>query len=315
MKTKPIYPNAFIIGVQKAGTTTLDDWLSQHPQIYCYDSLKDVHLFGNPNFSQKDIEKKLLQEPAEYNNEPVILQSAVNYIFYPHMLAEIKKLSPAAKFILIIRNPVDRAVSAYGYFKKMLRENRTMDKALLYEPKDNLSFSRDNSDFTYIEHGLYHRQIKKCLEYFSREQLLVLDYGDLAKQPEILTRKIFSFLGVDASFKPDLSPKNITGEIKNQWLQTGLVKENKLKKFVVKYFVDFWMPRSKRRLLKQKMFEMNTRQKSTNKETKEESADEIQSIKDRLVPYFTEDAKQLDELLGTNFSEKWFATIASNNLF
>ena len=57
---KPVYPNSFIIGVQKAGTTTLDDWLSQHPQIYCYDSLKDVHLFG---LLEKDaIEKKLLQE-------------------------------------------------------------------------------------------------------------------------------------------------------------------------------------------------------------------------------------------------------------
>ena len=77
--TKPVYPNTFIIGVQKAGTTTLDDWLSQHPQIYCYDALKDVHLFGL--LDTADIEKKLLMEPTPYKGQPVVLQSAVNYIF------------------------------------------------------------------------------------------------------------------------------------------------------------------------------------------------------------------------------------------
>src|SRR3954447_16033062 len=126
---KPHYPNAFIIGVQKGGTTTLDDWLSQHPQIYCYDSLKDVHLFGVLN--NDEIEKKLLEEPCEYNIEPVVLQSAVNYIFYPQLLCAIKENCSDAKLIVIIRNPVDRAISAYSYFKKMLREQRPIEEALL----------------------------------------------------------------------------------------------------------------------------------------------------------------------------------------
>jgi hypothetical protein len=308
---KPHYPNAFIIGVQKAGTTTLDDWLSQHPQIYCYDSLKDVHLFGVLN--QDEIEKKLLQEPSEYKGQAVVLQSAVNYIFYPQLLCTIKENCPDAKLIVILRNPVDRAISAYAYFKKMLREQRTIEEALLYQPQNVTAFSKTNNDFTYIEHGLYYRQIKSSLEYFPKEQLLVLDYSDLVKQPESLTKKIFSFLDVDASFKPDLTPKNVTGEIKNQWLQEKLIRQNKLKKFIVKYFVNFWMPRSKRKLLKKKMFEMNTGNKhSKNEEVKKELPENIQHIKEQLTQYFIEDAKQLDELLGTTFSEKWFTTIKSN---
>ena len=308
---KPHYPTAFIIGVQKAGTTTLDDWLSQHPQIYCYDALKDVHLFGV--LSKDEIEKKLLQEPAEYKNEPVVLQSAVNYIFYPQLLCAIKENCPDAKLIVIIRNPVDRAISAYTYFKKMLREQRTIEEALLYQPQNVAAFSKTNNDFTYIEHGLYYRQIKSCLEYFPKKQLLVLDYNDLVKQPESLTKKIFSFLDVDASFKPDLTPKNVTGEIKNQWLQEKLIRQNKLKKFIVKYFVNFWMPRSKRKLLKKKMFEMNTGNKhAKNEEVKKELPENIQHIKEQLTRYFIEDAKQLDELLGTTFCKKWFTTIKSS---
>jgi Sulfotransferase domain len=310
LKKNPVYPNAFIIGVQKAGTTTLDDWLSQHPQIYCYDSLKDVHLFGVLN--KDEIEKKLLQEPAEYKGQPVVLQSAVNYIFYPQLLSAIKENCSEAKLILIIRNPVDRAVSAYSYFKKMLRENRSPEEALLYEPQNNFAFSKSNNDFTYIEHGLYYRQIKECLKYFPKEQLLVLDYAELAKQPAALTKKIFSFLNIDEAFIPDFTPKNVTGEVKNQWLQEKLIKQNKLKKFLVKYFVDFWMPRSKRKLLKKKMFEMNTGNKQVSTKEKNETSEDLQSVKEQLAKYFIDDAKQLDELLGTSFSEKWFAAITSH---
>src|SRR5690348_16548178 len=165
------YPNAFIIGVQKAATTTLDDWLSQHPQIYCFESLKDEHLFGV--LSKDAIEKKLSEEPAEYKCEQIILQAAVNYIFYPQLLHAVKENCPGAKLIVILRNPVDRAISAYYYFKKMLREQRPIEEALLYQPQNDLAFSKINNDFTYIEHGLYYRQIKTCVDYFSKNQLLV----------------------------------------------------------------------------------------------------------------------------------------------
>ena len=122
-----------------------------------------------------------------------------------------------------------------------------------------------NNDFTYIEHGLYYRQIKVCLDYFPKKQLLVLDYDELLKQQENLVKKVFSFWGVDESFKPEFASRNITGEIKNQWLQEKLIKQSKLKKFVVKYFIDFWIPRSKRKTLKKKMFEMNTGKKEQTK--------------------------------------------------
>jgi len=205
--------------------------------------------------------------------------------------------------IVILRHPVNRAISAYTYFKKMMREQRSIEEALLYQPQNDLAFSKMNNDITYIEHGLYYRQIKVCLDYFPKKQLLVLDYDELLTQPENLVKKVFSFLGVDESFKAEFASRNITGEIKNQWLQEKLIKQSKLKKFVVKYFIDFWMPRSKRKTLKKKLFEMNTGKKETN--------ENLQKIKEQLAQYFIEDAKKLDELLGTTFSEKWFATITS----
>src|SRR3954451_6387172 len=237
---QPVFPNTFIIGVQKAGTTTLNDWLSQHPQIYGYDTLKDVHLFVRFK-NLAEINQRLQQEPVPYNGEPVILQSAVNYIFYEQMLRDIAQQQPNAKLIVILRNPVQRAFSAYGYFQKMLREKRAVHQALMYKPKDVIPFSKDNNDFTYIEHGFYYTQIRNCLKYFKKEQLLVLEYEEL-KNPKALLQNIFTFLQVSSSFQPILEAKNVTGVTKSEALQKSIIGQSRLKRFIIKYLVDFWMP-------------------------------------------------------------------------
>jgi hypothetical protein len=306
--SSPVLPNTFIIGVQKAGTTTLDDWLSQHPQIYCYESLKDVILFARFK-SMEEIVRRLKKEPASYKNQPVILQSAVNYIFYPQFLVNIAELNPKAKLILILRNPVDRAISSYGYFKKMLRETRPMEEALIYQPKEVTGFTKDNSDFTYIEHGLYANQIKNCLQYFPGEQLLVLDYNDLSKNTSVLLYKLFSFLNIDTAFQPDPTPKNVTGSVKNQFLQERIIQHGKVRKWVVDNLVDPFFPVGKRKMLKRKLFEMNTEKKKTAQLLPEADEETIDKIKNRLRPYFLKDAKELDALLGTKFSEKWFGSV------
>lgn len=302
--SKAILPNTFLIGVQKAGTTTLDDWLAQHPQIYCYESLKDVLLFARFN-STDEILQRMQKEPAPYKGEPVVLQSAVNYIFYPQYLQQLAQMQPNAKLLLILRNPVDRAVSSYGYFTKMLRETRSMEEALVYTPSDNTDFSRDNSDFTYIEHGLYARQIRNCLQYFSKDQLLVLDYDELAKNPKGLLQQIYTFLGIDA-FEPDLTPKNVTGSVKSQALQDKLVNRSNFRKWVVDKVIDPFFPVGKRKMLKKKLFEMNTGKKQAVVAVKQEDKETVARIKKQLKPYFLEDARELDAMLGTTFYEQWF---------
>jgi hypothetical protein len=303
-----IFPNTFIIGVQKAGTTTLNDWLSQHPEIYGYDTLKDVHLFVRFK-NLAEISQRLQQEPVPYKGEQVILQSAVNYIFYEQMLSDIAQQQPDAKLIVIIRNPVQRAFSAYGYFKKMLRERRTVHEALMYKPKEAVPFSKDNNDFTYIEHGFYYTQIKNCLKYFKKEQLLVLEYEEL-ENPKAILQKIFTFLKVDPSFQPDPEAKNVTGVTKSAVLQKGIIGQSKLKRFIIKYLVDFWMPVTKRKKLKAKLFEMNTAKAAPAKDKVKDTTD-TSNIKQYLEGLYKEDVKQLDALLQTDFYSKWFVPKAN----
>jgi hypothetical protein len=298
------FPNAFLIGVQKAGTTTLNDWLSQHPEIYCYNSLKDIPLFVK--FPQpQQLNKRLLLETPAYAQEPVVLHSAVNYIFYPSLLQQIKEKQPGAKLILIVRNPVARAISSYFYFKKMMRENRDIEEALNYQPKNNFEITRDNNDFTYLEHGFYYEQVRHCLKIFPKEQLLVLDYDDLKNKPLALLKSTFGFLNVDEDFQPNLEAKNVTGELKSKFLQQSIVKKSGLRKWVVNNLVDPWLPVNKRKLIKNRMFEMNTSKQDQPAGT-EISEATLQKLKASLRELYLHDAARLDELLGTGFYSKWF---------
>jgi sulfotransferase family protein len=299
------FPNTFLIGVQKAGTTTLNNWLSQHSDIYCYNSLKDIPLFIKyPDPEQ--LNKRLLLETPAYKQQPVVLHSAVNYIFYPSLIQQIAQKQPDAKLILVLRNPVARAVSSYFYFKKMLREKRSIKTALIYQPKNNFEITPDNNDLTYIEHGFYYQQVKKCLEFFSRQQLLVLDYEDLKRNPETLLKNVFYFLNIDENFKPDFDAKNVTGKLKNKFLQQNLLKKNSSKKWVIDNLIDPWLPVNKRKSLKNKMLELNTDKQTPAFANSELTEGTLQKIQSELTEFYLHDSALLDEFLGTDFYSKWF---------
>ncbi len=299
------FPNTFLIGVQKAGTTSVDNWLSQHPEIYSYQSLKDIHLFGLYKNKDEIIQRLHKEQVSFYSGENIVLQSAVNYIFYPSMLNDIKRDAPESKIIIVLRNPIERAISSYYYFKKMFREKRPIEEALIYKPDNNFPFTKDNNDFTYIEHGFYHQQLSECFRNFDRENIFIIDFERMKKNPAEVIQKTYSFLKIDTGFQPDFSSKNITGEVKNKWFQKQLVKNSGFKKWMMKYLVNSWMPAKKRNLLKRKMFEKNTVVKTGEQKVTPQKEVLPDSIRNFLVEQYKADVTALDQLLGTNYYTEW----------
>lgn len=297
-------PNTYIIGIQKAGTTTFHSWLSQHPEVYGPDEYKDHGFFIREN----DIEKirinldKAFCKPT--SDQSIILHSHVNYIFYEEVLERINAISPDARFIVILRNPVKRAFSSYHYFRKMLREKRSIEKAFDYEPEFPRPFSKDNSDLTYIEHGLYSLQLSNFFKYFRKEQILILDFEDLKKSPELVLNKVYDYLKIDKSFIPSLISENVTGNgTKSEFVQKQLFSSNPVKKIIISVFIDWWLPREKRKLIVNKILDLNTKQNQTTKQkSKIENSEEIQA---QLTSIYKEDVEKLDKLLGTDFKDKW----------
>ena len=122
-----------------------------------------------------------------------------------------------------------------------------------------------------------------------------------------LLKNVFYFLNIDENFKPDLTSKNITGDLKSRFLQQRMLKKNKLRKWVVDHVIDPWFPVNKRKMLKNKFFELNTSAQKQPVTSSVISEEKMQEIKNRLREFYLHDTALLDELLGTSFYKKWFA--------
>ena len=115
-------PTVVIVGVQKAGTTSLTSWLGRHPQIRT--TLFEQHFFEKHNVSSWKsylYQNDFLLSPSELSNNVVTMEKTPNYIFFSNAARNMKALMPDAKLVLILRNPTKRAYSAWQHHCRQLR--------------------------------------------------------------------------------------------------------------------------------------------------------------------------------------------------
>jgi len=290
-----IYPNTFLIGVQKAATSSLYSWLAQHPEVCAPMSVKDRGFFTQDEFYNKGLNYLSSYYENEFTNEKIILQGSVHYIYFEKALSRINQFDPNSKFILILRNPVERALSSYKYARKFFYETHNIEKAFELEPERLKSNNYQTlSELTYKSHGMYYKQIQVFLKYFKRDQLKIIFYEDITQSPELTVSDIFKFLNIDASFEPQFNVLNITGNIKSKTLQKILFKDNRIKKWVVDNIIKKLISKETKAKIRWKLIEINTKKssKSVSKEI-EYSEDFINSLQD----YFIEDINNLEKLL------------------
>lgn len=198
-------PNFMCLGAAKSGTTTLYDILGQHPDIYT-SSFKEPHFFDIPeNFSNglhwyektyfKKADKKII---ADFTPSYFFDENAPKRIF--------ESLGGNMKFLVIIRNPVDRAYSHYLHSKRDHHETEDFEKSLKLEVS-RLKYYEDQSDYlsylrhSYVHQGLYSQMLERYLLYFSLDNFLFISFEDEFLQKRDLTiKKILQFLEIDNSF-------------------------------------------------------------------------------------------------------------------
>lgn len=242
--SKENLPNALIIGVQKGGTSSLFNWLAQHPDVYGPPAAKDFPFFSDDDFFSRGLDFYSSFFPNA-NGSNIVLAGDVHLIYYTDTAKRLKSFNPDLKLILALRNPVDRAFSAYQFNRKRGLENQSFRHAINIEIKPE-SHGRGR-EFNYIDHGFYDRQIKEYQDEFSDAHLKIVLFEDLINHKEKTIKDIYSFLDVDSGFMPDFKVVNETGvsaiPILNQWM-----------------FSDFWLKRKlKKNRLFNKMLPMDTR--------------------------------------------------------
>jgi hypothetical protein len=175
--------NFLIIGAQKAATTTLYSWLQQHPDVFL-PKTKEIVFFANEDFYQQG-ERYLDIFYNEYKGQRAIGSNYVQYIYFPNIASRIYSYNPNIKLIAVLRNPIERAYSAYWFARSNGRESEeSFEKALEKEEKGSSDWSFDDqADCTYLSHGRYAEQLKVYLNIFRKDQLLVLLTEQLRNNP------------------------------------------------------------------------------------------------------------------------------------
>ena len=208
-------PNFLLIGVPKAGTTSLYYWLKQHPEIFM-SPVKEPHYFsqiGNKDhITSWDNYTRLFDD---VKNEKAIGEASTSYFhFYHNSIPMIKgKLGKKIKILVILRNPIERAWSHYQYYLKLGREHNPPERVFI---KEYLCLNEPwKVANPYLEFSYYSKPLKIWLEEFG-ENFKVFFYEDLRDNPQQFIEDIYKFLEVNTSFFPNFEVRNVSGKPKNK---------------------------------------------------------------------------------------------------
>ena len=198
-----------ICGAQKGGTTALDAYLREHPQI-CMANNKEVHFFDNEsNFLKKDHDySKYHSFFSPQKKHDVIGEATPIYMYWNNAPKRIWNYNPNMKLILLLRNPIDRAYSHWNMEQLRNADNLSFFDAIKNEKSRCLeAFPYQHRVYSYIDRGLYVEQLQRLKKYFPSNQILILKSEYLKKQPDKALENICTFLDI-APFE-SVEAKNI----------------------------------------------------------------------------------------------------------
>lgn len=208
-------PDAVILGAQKSGTSSLHNYLTQHPAVTA-PLRKEVHFF-DLNFARG--EDWYRAHFGRVGEPGLNLDSSPYYLFHPAVPQRLRAMLPAAKLIVLLRDPVRRAYSNYWHERDKGRESLTFEDAIAAEPgridsaqarlaDGTLERSHEHQHFSYLARGRYAEQLERWFERFPREQFLILRFEDLVEDPLAVLNQSLEFVGLPPAESVDLEARN-----------------------------------------------------------------------------------------------------------
>lgn len=182
-------PDFLIIGAARCGTSSLFSNLLKHPRIRGphlpltrLSNHKECHFFDRKIRSNKFTIKWYKDRFKDPGSDIVFFEATPNYIFGPEVPRFVKIHLPMAKFILMLRNPADRAWSHFYHW-----QNKN------HHPVDILK----NRSSEYIKKGIYWEQLERWFKFFPREQFFIIRSEDFFKDPKSFVMECFKFVGIE----------------------------------------------------------------------------------------------------------------------
>jgi len=287
------FPNFFIVGAPKAGTTSLYYYLKRHPEVFM-SPIKEPNFFSYDETVKQNLyhKEKGVGTLAEYrklfasaNGQKAIGEASVSYLFYPSVAEKIKHMVPGARIIMSLRNPVDRAYSHYYMEHKLGYVSESLEDIVFRKskhPNAHLYYQQ------FVELGLYYQQVKRYLDAFGKDQVKIFIHDDLNDKLEIMILAVFDFLGLDKTYIPSLEGKYNTYSIPRNPFFRKLYSQKQLRTLA-----RTLVPPEKVEAIKSIFL------------TRDKKADKNEAAVKELKRIFTPDIKELEKLLDRNLSS-WY---------
>ncbi|MCC7139423.1 MAG: sulfotransferase [Planctomycetes bacterium] len=196
-------PSFLILGVQKGGTSSLYRWLVRHPHVLPA-RRKELHFFDREH--DRGLRWYRGQFPGRLREgwhrvvrrRPVVTgEASPSYLPDPAVRDRVRAALPDARFVVLLRDPVERAWSHHRHFVRRGRPVPPFAEAVERERRDDLAGRRRPEDARgYLGRGRYAEQLERWFEVFPREQFLVLRSEDVFASPAEHVRRVVDFLGL-----------------------------------------------------------------------------------------------------------------------
>ena len=216
MKSKK--PNFFIVGAAKSGTTSLADYIGQHPSVYMSPVKEPFFFVEDYGWSN---EAEYLDLFSDVTNENAIGEASTGYLYDKGAASRIFNFSPEAKIIIILRNPIDMAYSYWKFMSLVGNEKLSFEDAIDINEQEFRFTSHFKeqavnwwASYIYLDRAMYANQVKNYIQVFGESRVKLLIFEEFISDPIRLCRDVFEFLGVDNTFIPVMKKLNEGGEMR-----------------------------------------------------------------------------------------------------
>jgi len=214
-------PNFLIVGPPKCGTTSLYQYLNQHPEVF-FSEYKEPNYFAlageklpkpgpvPPEIMYQLIYSRSIMDFDKYQaaftdagEDKAIGDASVRYLYFEKAPERIQETIPDVKMIAILREPVSRLYSHYCMNVQYQVEPLGLEEAIMAE--DERVAADWGWDWHYVRIGRYAEQLKRYFKLFAPGQLKVFLHDDFIADPGKMFREVCDHIGIDATFEPDIS--------------------------------------------------------------------------------------------------------------
>jgi len=278
------WPNLFIVGAPKAGTSSLYVYLANIPGIFMSQA-KEPNYFSRKTIPDHSLVKPI-RDKSKYlglfkkvKDEKIIGEASPSYLSDPEAPKLIHDIIPDAKIITSLRDPVERTLSFYLNLVRIGRMKGSFHEELQKSLKHVRAY---NQISLRLETGLYAEDIQRYLDIFGSTQVKILIFEEFVKDPKKTLNEILSFLKIDYELD------DFEGEAYNKFaVARGQISQFILRQRIVRNLAERIMSPLSRRTLKEKFLLKNEPKPKMRKEDKE-----------ILIKFYREDVEKIQNMLG-----------------